>query len=125
MNRETLFEYVARQYGTEPEHPWTTDPDSAVLRHTDNGKWYAVVMRVPRFRLGSNGEECVDIVNVKCDPLLTGSLRMLPGVLPAYHMNKTHWITLLLDGSVADDTVQELINVSYSLTVPRQKPKKA
>ena len=54
MNKEEIFEYVQKQYGTVPEYLWSKLPDSAVLRHK-NGKWYAVIMTVEKSKLGLEG----------------------------------------------------------------------
>ena len=45
MYRDTIFQYVKKQYGTIPEYLWNDLPDSAILRN-DNGKWYAVFMNL-------------------------------------------------------------------------------
>ena len=60
MNKEEIFEYVQKQYGTVPEYLWSKLPDSAVLRHK-NGKWYAVIMTVEKSKLGLEGNDLVDI----------------------------------------------------------------
>ena len=65
----------------------------------------------------------VDILNVKCDPVLSGSLRVRPGILPAYHMNKENWISILLDGTVEKEQVLTLLDMSYELTASRKKTK--
>lgn len=62
-----------------------------------------------------------DVVNVKCDPALVGSLRNKAGYFPAYHMNKENWISILLDGSVPMDEIQELVALSYHFTLPKTK----
>jgi predicted DNA-binding protein (MmcQ/YjbR family) len=69
VKKEEIFEYVKKQYGTMPEYLWAQSPDNAVLRHK-NGKWYAVVMSVEKCKLGLEGNEFVDIMDVKCDPVL-------------------------------------------------------
>ena len=69
MKKEEIFEYVKKQYGTMPEYLWAQSPDNAVLRHK-NGKWYAVVMSVEKCKLGLEGNEFVDIMDVNCDPVL-------------------------------------------------------
>jgi len=57
-------------------------------------------------------------INLKCDPLLAEILRQkYEAVLPGYHMNKRHWNTVILDGSIPDDEVQEMIDESYALVV--------
>lgn len=121
MNRERLFAYCREQYGTEPEYMWTNYPNYAVLRHKDNRKWYAAVMDVPRYKLGGTGSEPVDVVNVKAEPEMIGSLRMEEGILPGYHMNKENWITILLDGSVAPEMIFSLLDISFALTAAKRK----
>ncbi len=116
MTKDELIAYAREQYGTEPEYLWESAPNTFVLRQRGNRKWYAVVMDVRRDRLGLSGKETVYIMDVKCGPLLGGSYLGKPGVVPAYHMNKTHWLGVLLDGSAADETVTELLDLSYAQT---------
>lgn len=96
MTKDELIAYAREQYGTEPEYLWESAPNTFVLRHRGNRKWYAVVMDVRRDRLGLPGGEIVYIMDVKCGPLLGGSYLGKRGVVPAYHMNKTHWLGVLL-----------------------------
>ena len=121
MTREELFRFVSETYGTEPEYLWLTDPDFAVLRHAAGGKWYGIVMDLRRRQLGLPGEEKVDVLNLKLDPALVLILCGQPGFLPAYHMNKTHWISVLLDGSAPDERIRELTKLSYEKTKPAMK----
>ena len=114
MTRQEVFDYVRQRYGTEPDYPWMDT--NAVLRHADSKKWYAVILEVRRDKLGLNGSGMVDVLNVKCDPILIGSLRLKPGLHPAYHMNKDKWLTIRLDGSVSPAEIQDLIEMSYELT---------
>lgn len=93
-------------------------PAYAVLRHSENAKWFAVFLEVPGTRLGLERPESVDILDVKCGPLLAGSLLGVPGILPAYHMNKSNWVTLLLDGSLPEEEIIRLLELSYDLTKP-------
>ena len=123
MTRERLFRLVAERYGTEPEYPWLDSPEFAVLRHSLGAKWYALVMKLPGKTLGLPGEGMVEALNLKLDPALVFILLEQPGFLPAWHMNKKHWITVLLDGSVPDELVEKLVDESFSLT--RAKMKKA
>ena len=123
MTREELFQYARDAYGAEPEYLWAELPAYAVLRHSLGGKWFALAAPMPRKTLGLPGEGTVDVVNLKLDPALVYILREQPGYLPAYHMNKTHWLTVLLDGSVPPERVYDLLNQSYELT--KKKMKKA
>lgn len=124
MTKQELFAYAAAQYSAEPDYPWPAY-DYFVLRHRDNRKWFAVGMTVPYRRLGLDRDGDVDIVDVKCGPLLMGSFRDRPGVLPGYHMNKEHWVTLLLDGGTADELMKELLDVSFGLTAARRRKTRA
>ena len=114
VDRKEIFEYVKKQYGTIPEYLWSSSPDSAVLRH-QNGKWYAVIMNVERSKLGLNGDGTVEIIDVKCDPEMTGMIIQTYGFLPGYHMNKQHWITILLDGTVGESKILDFLDMSYDL----------
>jgi len=122
MTRQDVFDYVKKKYKTEPDYPWFDD--NAVLRHADNNKWYGLVMAVGRDKLGLSGDGMVDVINVKCDPMLAGSLRMQEGFHPAYHMNKDKWLTARLDGSAPDDEIKSLIDLSYELTAAKKKARK-
>ena len=125
MNREELEAYILNHYSTEPDYPWADTPRAAVFRHAGNRKWFALVMEVPRDKLGLLGAEKLDIVNFKCDPILIASLRSEPGIFPAYHMNKASWITAALDGNVPAETIELLLDVSYELTKPKIRRKTA
>lgn len=114
VKTEEIFEYVQKQYGTVPEYLWSKSPDSAVLHHK-NGKWYAVLMRVEKSKLGLDGDGTVDVLDVKCDPEMTGMIIQTYGFLPGYHMNKQHWITILLDGSVSEAKILDFLDMSYDL----------
>ena len=114
--RNRIFSYVAEQYGTEPEYLWAKTPDAAVIRHKGNRKWYGIIMNVPRRTLGLDGDGSIDILNVKCTPAVREIILAERRALPAYHMNKQHWISLPLDGSLETETIFSLICESYELT---------
>lgn len=120
--RQTVFEYAQSKYSVEPDYPWQNDDESAVLRHEDNKKWFALIMRLPCKRLGLDGEGEIDVINLKSDPILIGDLRQRQGFFPAYHMNKDSWITAALDGSVDEEQIFPLIDLSYELT--KSKPER-
>ncbi len=113
-----LLTYLQTQYGTVPEQPWAAYPENLVLRHPC-GKWYGIILPVQRAKLGLSGEGQVIVINLKCGPILAGTLRQQPGVLPAWHMSKTNWNSVLLDGTVPMETIQELVALSYHLVGPK------
>ena len=123
MDRKEFLQYVSNNYGVEPEYIFTKHPGFCVFRYISNRKWFAAVMDVPRKKLGLDGAEPLDVVNLKCDPILIGSLRKESGIFPAYHMDKESWISVALDGSVPDDQINMLLDMSYDETAPKTKRK--
>ena len=113
MKREEIFEYVKKVYGTIPEYLWSRYPSYAVLRVGKTGKWYAVLMNVPAEKLGMEGQEGKEILNVKCDPEMVDFLIQSDGFLPAYHMDKKNWISILLDGTVDEIRILDFLDRSY------------
>ena len=121
MTKEELFALIEREYNVQPDYPWLDSPEGAVFRHADNRKWFALSMPIPRRYAypGEPGE--VDAVNLKCDPILSAMLRGEPGVFPAYHMSKVHWVTVLLDGSADNDRLKFLLHQSFELTKSKRR----
>ena len=119
--KEKLLSYAKKKYGTVPDTPFRTAPTYFVLRHFDTRKWYALFMNIPKSKLGLAGSENIDILNIKCDPVLSGSLRMNPGYYPAYHMHRTNWLTILLDGTVPVEDIYPLLDLSYEMTQAKRK----
>lgn len=125
MNRERLEKYIAETYAVDAETPWEKYPADLVFRHSNNKKWFALMMEVPKIKLGLSGDGVLDIVNVKCDPIMIGSLREETGIYPAYHMNKAHWISIALDDRVDDEKIKMLLDISFELTaLPGKRSKK-
>ena len=123
MTKQEFFEYCLNTYGTSPGYPFDEDFETAVLRHGDNRKWYAIVMRVSRRKFGFDSDKVIDVVNLKLPTEMFGSFGAPDGVYPAYHMNKLHWISVLLPDA-PEDIIQFLINVSFEATkAPTKKLK--
>ena len=112
-----LIKYAEEVYGVHPEYLWPDYPETFVFRHGDNRKWFGVVMDVEREKLGLPGTGKVFLLDVKTGPILGGSYLGQSGIVRAWHMNKTHWLGVLLDGSAAEQTIRELLDLSYSMTV--------
>ncbi len=126
MNRKQLEKYIAETYNAASEHPWAPDTMHTVFRHGNNRKWFAVIMEIPRSKLGINEEGMINIVNLKCDPLMTGSFLQEEGIYPAYHMSKTHWISVAIDGRADEERLRFLLELSFELTAKRiTKPKRS
>ncbi len=124
MQRERIIQHIQDIYGVEAEYLWADTPDCAVFRHPGSKKWFGIIMNVLPNRFGLVGEEPIDIINVKCGPILTGSLLTEAGFFPAYHMNKTNWITILLNNTVPDEQISPLLELSYDNVAPRREGRK-
>lgn len=116
MDRYELQAYIEEAYGVAGEHPFAKDPATCVFRHRGNQKWFAVIMEIPRQKLGLDRGGDIAVVNFKCDTRLIGAFREEKGIYPAYHMSKAHWLTVALDGAVEDNKLGFLLDMSYDLT---------
>ena len=122
--RNRIDGYIQDQYGVAPEFPWPRYNDHAVYRHKGNGKWFALIMDVGRDKLGLPVTAPVPVINLKIDDIVLHEMLIQErGIIPAYHMNKQHWITVLLDGTVPESRVQDLLAVSYNATAPKRRRK--
>ena len=121
MDENRVKEIAASFGGAVCDYPFSQDFETAVFRLGAGGKWFGILLSVPRryFGEGEGTERCLDL---KCDPVLSRLLReTYRGILPAYHMNKTHWITVRLHADVPDEEVEKLLLHSYALVLPRAK----
>ena len=80
MDRKQLDKHIAEIYGVAAEFPWLSAPTFGVYRHQSNNKWFAVIMEIPKNKLGIEDEGSVNVVNLKSDPLLIGSLLLDEGI---------------------------------------------
>lgn len=115
MTREEFESLVLDRYGVRADYPFEDDFVSGVFRH-ESGKWFALAMKVFERKIGRSGNVQIDIVNLKCAPEVIESFAEVePGIYRAYHMNKTHWLTVSL-AECDDDTIAWLLGISYDLT---------
>lgn len=125
MTRDELARFILDTYHAEDDRPWVEYPMHQVFRHPANKKWFALAMTITRDKLGLEGKETIDAVNLKAEPLLVDAMRREAGFFPAYHMNKTHWITAALDGSADDEKIKFILERSFDLTKPRPRRPRA
>ena len=115
MTKQDFLDFCTDTYGTIPDYPFEDDFITTALRHRNTRKWYAIVLQVSRRKFGRDSDEMIDVVNMKLPIEMCGSFDESDGVYPAYHMNKLHWISVLLPDA-SDDMVKFLINVSFEAT---------
>lgn len=112
--RKILLNYVREKYGTIPEEPWE-DNNHATIKTSNSKKWYGIFMSIPYKTLGLDKSGKIDVLNVKLNPELIQSLIDKKHFFPAYHMNKKHWISIVLDSDVDLNLVKSLIDESFNL----------
>ncbi|MCE5284380.1 MAG: MmcQ/YjbR family DNA-binding protein [Pelosinus sp.] len=102
MDSKKLFAYCLTKKGAFEDYPF--GPDVIVVK---------VATKI--FALLSNREGVVNL-SLKCSPELAEILRCeYQSIIPGYHLNKRHWNTLLLDGSIPETEIRSLIDHSYDL----------
>ena len=110
-----LIAHIRKAYGREPEYLWDRFPDCAVWRRGNNAKWFALIATVQRKKIGLAGEENVEILDVRGDPeelkLMVDGKRYFHG----WHMNKKHWLTVPLDGTLPLEEIFSLVEESFFL----------
>lgn len=107
MNREDVIKYCLEFHEVYEDYPFTEDKVSVTMKHKKNNKWFALIMNV-------RGEE---YLNIKTDPEYSELLRKTYDyIIPAYHMNKEHWNTIILSDKCDDELIKELLIQSYELT---------
>lgn len=112
---EGLIRYVRNTYGDELEFLWPKHPDNAIWRRRDTGKWYAALLTIPLNKLGLDSEERAAILDLRTPPEKMEDLLRTGHYYPGWHMNKKHWFTVILDGSVSAEEICRRIDESYEL----------
>lgn len=116
VQRKDVFDFVSKRYSVKPDYPWKENTTYATLRHKDNEKWFGLVMDITPDKLGLDGDEKIDVLNVKVRKEFIGPLREKKGIYKAYHMDKDNWVTINLDEVKKMEEIQDLIAESYELT---------
>lgn len=107
MNREDVIKYCLELPDVYEDYPFPEDNISATMKHKKNNKWFALLMEV-------DGKE---YLNIKTNPEYSELLRKTYDyIIPAYHMNKEHWNTIILSDECDRELVEELLEQSYNLT---------
>jgi predicted DNA-binding protein (MmcQ/YjbR family) len=105
MNIEEFRDYCLSKKGTTDSFPF--DQTTLVIKVMD--KMFTLTDLEGQFS-----------INLKCDPEKAIELReQFPAVIPGYHMNKTHWNTIIIDGSIPDKLLYQWIDDSYDLIVKK------
>lgn len=112
---QKIISYAKRTYGGGLEFLWEKFDENAVLRRQDNGKWYAALLTVSKRKLGLDTDEKAEIIDLRANPEFIERTADNVRFFRGYHMNKKHWITVCLDGTVPIDEIIRMLDISYDL----------
>ena len=112
---------IIEKYGNEPEFLWETFPGSGIFRNPETRKWYAAILDVDRSRLQKDKKGFIEVINLRLDAERAEEITEQPHFYPGYHMNKKYWISIILDDTVPDKRIMELIEESHESTQKRNK----
>ncbi len=111
-----IIEYVRKNYSRELEFLWARSPGNAIWRRGDNAKWFGVLMTIAANRVMPDaGNDTVEILDIRCAPDVTDFIVDKKKIFPGYHMNKQHWVTVVLDGRMATRDICRLLAASYEI----------
>lgn len=109
-----VIDYIKEKYSDEPEYLWEKFPDNAIFRNKKNQKWYAAILTVQKSKVGLQEDGTCEVIDLKGKPEKITSIVDGIKFLPGYHMNKKHWYTIRLSGSVNLDEIFKHIDSSYN-----------
>lgn len=112
---DDVIKYVRDKYGDELEFLWEKFDDNAIWRRKDNKKWYGALLTAAKNKIGLDGEEKMEIIDLRINPQEVESIVDSKRYFPAYHMNKKSWITICLEGSCELQEIYKRIDESYDL----------
>lgn len=113
--RERVFDFVRAELNTKLETPWAKHPEFYVMKTANRQKWYGLMMRISYQLLDPQQSGIVDVLNLKAPPLKIVDLIDYQTFYPAYHMNKKHWVSVVVDEKINLKQLQALIRQSYQL----------
>ena len=113
--KDDYIAWIKSKFGAEPDYPWPDDAPYSFVFRCPNQKWFALVMKIKYRQLGLTGDEEVWVVNMKAEPDAISALVDKKSIFPAWHMNKKHWITVLLTAVTDFEKLCELTQKSYEL----------
>lgn len=115
-----LIKYVANQYGHDLEFLWPKTPDNAIWRRGDNQKWFGAILTVKKNKIIPGTDDTpVEILDIRISPDMLDFVVDGKKIFPGWHMNKRHWITVILDGRITTRQIESLLDISYELALKK------
>lgn len=110
-----ITDFIIKQYNDIPKFAWSKFPGYGIFKNPHNNKWYGLIMNINKNKI-DNGNEKVEILNLKLSENKIKNLLNKKGFYEAYHMNKKNWITILLNDTIKDTEIINYIEESHRFT---------
>ncbi len=107
-----IISYIKEKYKINPEFLWKDE--NAVFRHSNNKKWFGIMMKITKDKLGIKDNSLVEIIDLKIKPEKLMAIVDNKKYFLGYHMNKKHWLTIILDYSIPTKEIYKFIDESYN-----------
>ncbi|MBR3311177.1 MAG: MmcQ/YjbR family DNA-binding protein [Solobacterium sp.] len=107
-----IAEEIGRRYGVLPEFLWSRFPGYGVFRHEAGGKWFGIIMNIGKEKLIPDETGEIEVLNIKLDKQVPSYLRK-EHIYPSWHLSKKSWVTVILDDSLSDEEILNLVDISY------------
>ncbi len=112
VQANALTEMIRERHGITPEFLWSEYPDYGVFRNQVTRKWSSIIMQVPKNKITGNSAEMIEVIDIKTDKR-TAELLEREGFYSAYHMNRKNWVSIILDDTVDNEVIMELIDSNF------------
>lgn len=116
---DLIIEYVKQKYNDDLEYLWEKFPNNAIWRNKYNNKWYGALLVTKKLKIGIEEEGTIEIIDLLLETERIEKIVDNKKYFAGYHMNKKHWITIKLDGSVDISEIYEFIDNSYRLSISK------
>ena len=106
---------INKKYNVNPEFLWDKFPGFGIFRNARSNKWFSIIMNIDKSKIISDDSGEVEILNVKLDDDVQKYLGK-NGIYPSYHLSKKSWVTIILDDTLSDKKIMELVDLSFNLS---------
>lgn len=107
-----IAKLIKETYQVEPEFLWEKFPNHGVFRNVRSEKWFGIIMNIDKSKMIPKEKGEIEVLNVKLDDEVPTYLKQ-KGIYPAYHLSKKSWVSIILDDTLSDTEIMQLINTSY------------
>jgi len=117
-----ISKLINDKYNVEPEFLWDNAPGYGVFRNPVSEKWFGIIMNINKKKFVKNEDYIIEVLNVNLGEESSNYIN-IDGIYLPYHMNKKNWISIILDETLNDNKIMELIDISYKISEKKNKKK--